>query len=290
MCPPVLEIGFTRTRHASQAHGKPVPADVDRICDEGYFYTTNSAPSSNGKIPDSDSVYRGSSPRGASILVMNKFIYWLKRAALLSLGVVTLYLGAALIGSHLPANPDWAETPDGITIYVETNGHHTGIVVPVAAAGIDLSLTFRPTDLSNKQLAGNWLAIGWGDRNFYLNTRDWADLRPSTALSALIGSGRTLLHIDHLDQPYPGDDQRAVRISRTEYTRLIAQIMTSLKLGEDGYPVAIPGYEERDLFYEAKGHYSLLRTCNGWTAETLRRAGIKAPLWTPFSGGVMRWY
>ena len=152
--------------------------NIDRISAGAYFDTSNSAPSSNGKIPDSDSVYRGSSPRGASILVMNTFTYWLKRVALLSLGIVGLYLVAALIGSHLPANPDWAETPDGIIIYVETNGHHTGIVVPVAAAGIDLSLTFRPTDLGDKRLAGNWLAIGWGDRNFYLNTRTWADLRP----------------------------------------------------------------------------------------------------------------
>jgi uncharacterized protein (TIGR02117 family) len=218
------------------------------------------------------------------------FTYWLKRTALLLLGVITLYLGAALLGSYIPANANWQETPGGITIYVETNGHHTGIVVPVATAEIDLSLTFRPTDLGDKRLAGNWLAIGWGDRNFYLNTRTWADLRPGTALSALIGSGRTLIHIDHLDQPYPGDDQRAVRISRAEYVRLIKAVMASLKRGDDGHPVAIPGYAERDLFYEARGHYSLLRTCNGWTAEILQDAGIKAPLWTPFSGGVMRWF
>jgi uncharacterized protein (TIGR02117 family) len=221
---------------------------------------------------------------------MIKLTYWLKRSGVIFLGLVTLYLGAALIGSALPANPNWHETPGGITIYVETNGRHTGIVVPVAAAGIDLSLTFRPTDLGDKQFAGNWLAIGWGDRDFYLNTQTWDDLRPGIALSALIGSGRTLLHIDHLDQPYPGEDQRAIKISRAEYTRLIATIMMSLKPGEDGHPVAIPGYGDRDLFYDAKGHYSLLRTCNGWTAETLASAGIKAPLWTPFSGGVMRWY
>jgi uncharacterized protein (TIGR02117 family) len=221
---------------------------------------------------------------------MIKFTYLLKRVALLSIGAIGLYLVAAFIGSHIPANPNWHETPSGVTIYVETNGHHTGIVVPVAAAGIDLSLTFRPTDLSDKRFAGNWLAIGWGDRNFYLNTQTWADLRPGTALSALIGSGRTLLHIDHLDRPYPGDDQRAVRISRAEYIRLITAIMATLKRSDDGYPVAIQGYGDRDLFYEAKGHYSMLRTCNGWTAETLGEAGIKAPLWTPFSGGVMRWY
>jgi uncharacterized protein (TIGR02117 family) len=221
---------------------------------------------------------------------MIKLADWLKRATLFLLGVVAVYLGAALIGSHLPANSSWVETQEGVTIFVETNGHHTGIVLPVAAAGIDLSLTFRPTDLRDSHFAGNWLAIGWGDRDFFLNTPTWADLRASTVFSALIGSGNTLIHVDHRDQPYPDSNQRPVRISRAEYGRLIATVMASLKRGEDGYPIAIPGYTDRDLFYEAKGHYSLLYTCNGWTADILRKTGIKAALWTPFSGGVMRWY
>lgn len=221
---------------------------------------------------------------------MTKIAYWLKPALLSALGIIGLYLAAAFVGSHIPANSGWAETPDGIIIYVETNGHHTGIVVPVAAGGIDLSLTLRPTDLGDSRLAGNWLAIGWGDRDFYLNTPTWTDLRPGTMVSALLGSGQTLIHVDHLDQPYPDPDQRAVRISRAEYRRLIIAIMASLRRGEDGYPVAIPGYGDRDLFYEATGDYSLFHTCNGWTAEMLKAAGIKAPLWTPFSGGVMRWF
>jgi uncharacterized protein (TIGR02117 family) len=218
------------------------------------------------------------------------FKYWLKRFAQFCLGVVALYLIVALIGSHWPANSDWHESRDGITIYVETNGYHTGIVVPVAAGGIDLSLTFRPTDLGDSRLAGNWLAFGWGDRRFYLETATWADFRPSTAILALFGSGQTLLHVDHLDRPYPDSEQRAVRISLTQYRRLIAGIMASVALGSDAMPVAIEGYRDHDLFYEARGRYNMLYTCNSWTAATLRRAGVKAPLWTPFSGGVMRWY
>ena len=273
-----------------QAQAKAVVPEIDRVCGKAYFNRRSIAPSSNGKIPDSDSVYRGSSPRGASIFVMTRIIYWLKRVALSAFAAVALYCVAALVGSHVPVNPNWVETADGITIYVETNGHHTGIVVPVAAAGIDLSLTLRPTDLPDRRFAGNWLAIGWGERDFFLNTPTWRDLRPATMLSALIGSGRTLIHVDHLDQPYPGNDQRPVRVSRAEYNRLISAITASLMRGEDGYPIAITGYGDRDLFYEAKGHYNLLHTCNGWTAQMLKDAGIKAPLWTPFSGGVMRWY
>jgi uncharacterized protein (TIGR02117 family) len=205
-------------------------------------------------------------------------------------GLVGLYFASALIGSFVPANSGWVEPPSGVTIYIETNGVHTGIVVPAAAAGIDLSLIFRPTDLPNPSNAGNWFAIGWGDRDFYLNTPTWADLSVGTAGIALTGSGRSLIHVDHLDQPYPGADQRAVRITPAQYRALIAGIVATLKRGPDSRPVALAGYNDLDVFYEADGHYSVFYTCNSWVAAQLARAGIKAPLWTPFSGGVMRWF
>ncbi len=205
-------------------------------------------------------------------------------------GAIAAYFIAALVGSFVPANSAWVEPPGGITIYVETNGVHSGIVVPAAAAGIDLSLTFRPTDLPNPANAGNWFAIGWGDRDFYLNTPRWEDLNVGTAVTALAGSGRSLIHVDHLDQPYPGADQRAVRITTAQYRSLIAGIASTLKRGPDGHPVALAGYNDLDVFYEANGRYSAFYTCNSWVAGQLAQAGIKAPIWTPFSGGVMRWF
>ncbi len=204
--------------------------------------------------------------------------------------LVALYGGAAVIGSLIPVNQHWVESADGVQIYVVSNGYHTGIVVPTAAAGTDLSLIFRATDLADPRDAGNFLIFGWGDRDFYLNTPEWRDVRPGIVLTALAGSGRTLLHVDHLRAVAEVPDARRIILSAAEYRRLIEKVMETLKLDRDGRPVAVPGYGRLDIFYEARGDYNLMRTCNVWTAETLSAAGVKTGWWTPFSGGVMWWF
>ena len=176
-----------------------------------------------------------------------------------------LYLAAAAILGHIPANRDWTEPETGITIFVQTNGVHTGIVLPAGPH--------------------KWRAYGWGDRDFYLNTPRWQDIRIGTAIAALVGSGDTLIHVDDLDDFLPDENWRPLRLRADEYARLRAYIAATLKPG--GKP--IPGYTARDRFYPARGRYSALVTCNVWTSRALKAAGVRTGVWTPFSGDVMRW-
>ena len=219
---------------------------------------------------------------------------WLLRALFrLWCGVLVLacaYGGAALVGSLWPANPGWKQAKAGVTVYVVTNGYHSGILLPASADGIDLTLTYRPTDLPDPDDAGNFLLFGWGDRDFYLNTPTWDKLDPATAFVAFWGSGETLLHVDHLKSPEEVSDRRPIRLSRTEYRQLAAAVRATVRPGTDGYPVPVPGYGRLDVFYGAKGRYSALNTCNVWTADMLAEAGVKVGRWTPFSGGVMWWF
>jgi uncharacterized protein (TIGR02117 family) len=211
----------------------------------------------------------------------------------LGLGIGALlacYCGAALIGSLIPRNSGWQEPEKGITIYVVSNGYHSGLVLPVSAGGEDWSLIIRPTDLPNPAAAGNYLLFGWGDRDFYLNTPTLSDITPGTALSALVGSGQTLVHVDHLTSPRDVVDPRPIRLSPAAYAKLIHHIRQSIMRGGDGNPVAIAGYGQRDIFYQAHGHYSAFATCNVWTSDALAAAGVRTGLWTPFSGGVMWWH
>ena len=76
--------------------------------------------------------------------------------------VVGLYMLAALIGSHIPANADWRPPADGVNIFVETNGVHVSLIVPISAAGEDLSDLIRPDQLGNRDLYGTHVMIGWG--------------------------------------------------------------------------------------------------------------------------------
>lgn len=196
-----------------------------------------------------------------------------------------LYLAAGAIGGAIPLNAGWREPQDGVTIYVATNGLHSGLMLPTRAAGIDWSPLVRPEHIHDPRYAGRWLWFGWGDRDFYLNTPTWAALSPRTALSALIGSDRTLMHVDHVLEPW--DDARPLRLTREQYRRLAAAIGNSFDPA-DRRP--IPGYDVADVFYPARGHYDAIRTCNWWTGRMLRQAGIRIGAWTPFSATVMQWF
>lgn len=208
-----------------------------------------------------------------------------RRLIALMLAPIGLYFAAAGILSHVPVNNGWREPTDGVTIYVASNGIHTGIVVPVSSAGVDWRRRVRASDLPDPALAGAWLMFGWGDRDFYLNTPTWRDVRPGTALSALVGSGQTLVHVDHLDGFYADAEMRPLRLRSDEYRRLSTFIEQSFAEGRD----VTPGYGPRDIFYRGTGRYSAVRTCNVWTGDALRAAGVRTAVWSPFPGGIMRW-
>ncbi len=183
----------------------------------------------------------------------------------LLLAPLGLYLGAAAILGHVPANADWREPEVGVTIYVQSNGVHTGIVLPAGP--------------------GKWRSYGWGDRAFYLGTPRWQDIRPATLIAALLGSDTTLVHVDDLDDFVADEYWRPLKLRPGEYARLRAFIATSFAPG--GAPIA--GYTTRDRFYPARGRYSAVTTCNVWTGNALRTAGVRVGVWTPFAGDVMRW-
>ena len=185
--------------------------------------------------------------------------------ALLLLVPLGLYLAAAALLGHVPANSNWREPREGVTIFVQTNGVHTGIVLPAGAH--------------------RWRAYGWGDRDFYLDTPRWQDIRPGTLIGALIGSDTTLVHVDELGDFVADGNWRPLRLRPQEYERLRSFIAATLA----DRPQHLRGYTPTDSFYAARGRYSALRTCNVWTGDALRQAGVRTGWWTPFESDVMRW-
>ena len=204
---------------------------------------------------------------------------WIGRIAAALAALLIAYGLAGLIGGALPAHPDWRPPADGVEIFVESNGVHTGLVLPKQAAGVDWRDIFPPGHLADPRFGGwDHLAIGWGERTFYLETPHWADVRPTTVLAAALGSRRTLLHVEHVPRPIADAHIRRIMLRPDEYRRLAAFIRAALAPGAARYP----GYGRDDVFYESNGHYSALRTCNAWTGDALRQAGIRIGRWTPF--------
>src|SRR3546814_9305473 len=113
---------------------------------------------------------------------------------------------------------DWSSDvcSSDLPIFMRTNGVHTSIVVPAASEGIDWSPLLRAGHIDRPDLAGDYLAIGWGQRDFFLKTPTWADLRPGIALRALVGGGGSLIHVEHLRRPVADRDHRPVLVARSE--------------------------------------------------------------------------
>lgn len=200
--------------------------------------------------------------------------------------IVLAYAAAGLAGGSLPVNAAWRAPAEGVTIWVESNGVHTGLVMPKVAAGVDWRRFAPAKDLRDPRYgAYGSVAIGWGEHDFYLDTPAWTDLRPATIVAAAIGSDRTLLHVEHVPRPVAGPDVRRVVLRPEEYRRLAAFVAASLASRRHW-----PGYAGNDVFYEARGRYSAAWTCNSWTGAALRSAGVRIGWWTPFPVTVMGWF
>lgn len=214
---------------------------------------------------------------------------WLKNGAIALGVIISLYLLAALAGSLLPANQDWQSPEDGVELFVETNGLHSGIIMPIWNDVHDWTPLIRPEHMTDPSLYGSHILIGWGHAGVYRNTRLWTDLRPGDALSAIFGSDEVLIHVYHLKYPqaYPYY-RRRLMVSEAEYRKIAAAIEARFVLDDQHRSRPSPGYGRDDLFYEANGHYNAFYTCNNWTSDILQQAGIRTGRWTPFQGGVMR--
>jgi uncharacterized protein (TIGR02117 family) len=212
---------------------------------------------------------------------------WIFRGVAAVLALVFGYLVAGAIGGAIPVNRAWRPPAHGVRIFIEDNGIHTGIVVPKVAAGVDWRALAPAGDLGDPRYGRfDHLAIGWGEKAFFLEPQTWADVKVATVLAAAVGSAQTLMHVEHVPAPAVGDDVRAVVVSEAEYRRLAAYIAASFAPGGKRYP----GYARYDVFYDARGRYDAMATCNAWTGDALRHAGVRVGAWTPFPATVMQWF
>ncbi len=212
------------------------------------------------------------------------------RAAGALLAIPLLYFLAALVLGAIPANRGWEQAREGVTIFVRTNGVHTWILVPKVTEEVDWRPLVPGAHLRDPRWgAGDYVALGYGNRTFYLETPTWGDLTMKNAFAAAFGRGRSLMHADHDHKPQASETQRPIVLTREEYRRLAAFARASFQYDGQGrtMPLIGRGYGASDMFYEAVGPYSAFYTCNSWTGLALREAGVRTGLWTPLSQSIM---
>jgi uncharacterized protein (TIGR02117 family) len=178
-----------------------------------------------------------------------------------------------------------------IQIYAAGEANHVNLVVPVKTATYDWGEWLDLTRLGRQPQTYRYLKLGWGDRAFYMNTPTWGDVQVTNALRALFAPGNAAaLYVQgYVDLPAEsGVTVKCIQLSPANYRQLVAFLQASFQVTAGRPQLIQPGYEPTSAFYEATGHYSILRTCNSWAAEGLQAAQVNTPLWSGLAAAVMR--
>jgi uncharacterized protein (TIGR02117 family) len=204
---------------------------------------------------------------------------------------VALYILAALGLSHITVN-DTPAPSDDLEVFINSNGVHTDIVVPIKNEVKDWSRDILYTHTKSKDSVMKYVAFGWGDKGFYLDTPQWSDLKASTAAKAAFYMGTTAMHTRFYKDMKLDDECVQITISKKDYEDLVKYINDSFQLDEGKKIrwIANRSYGQYDAFYEANGKYSLFYTCNTWANNALKAAHQKAALWTPYDKGIFCHY
>jgi len=178
---------------------------------------------------------------------------------------------------------------DERAFYVGSHGWHTSIVV----ARTQIPSGAWPPGVTERTFAGYpYLEIGWGDRKFYTAPKP----NVAMAFDAAFAPGPSVLHVVGLRPPL----ERAhawsalvrARCTRAELDLLCRALGDSFERDLKGRarPLSPGLYGATSRFYPARGRYSLLNTCDTWTARMMRAGGLPAstnPFATRSAGAII---
>lgn len=201
------------------------------------------------------------------------------RYGLLTLAAVLFVL---LLGCLLPTKWHY-HTASHCTypVYVSSVNHfHAELVVPVTTDAFDWRSHLTLSQLGPNARSYRYLSFGWGDRKFFMN----GSYDPVSIFDALFLPGSTVMHVwGHQDLKRFNSSNfeiKQISLNRKNYLALMDFIDAGFQ-HDARHTVRYlrQGLYPDSGFYEAVGRYSILRTCNHWTAEGLRKADVNTPVW-----------
>lgn len=224
---------------------------------------------------------------------MKKIAKILLKILLFIIGFVGLYVILALVLPLIGISAQKTDEPKTVHIYILTNGMHTDLVLPIKSKTINWNDKIPFDNIASKSSDYEWIAFGWGDKGFYLNTPTWADLKFSTAIEAAFWLSESAMHCTYHSEMQENENCIKIEITEKQYENLTKYIDRKFKKNPDGNYIFIPTnaiYGNNDAFYEANGTYSFMYTCNTWANYGLKAAGQKHALWSPTDFGIFRHY
>lgn len=224
--------------------------------------------------------------------MLRKLLRIVVKATLALLAFIGAYGLAMWALPMIPVNAGYVEPSSGDLVYLRSNGVHTDVILPLRSAVKDWSTELPFTNTVSDDSAFTHVAFGWGDKGFYLETKEWADLKASTALKAAFGLSGSAMHVTFCNMPRVDERCRSVRVDAATLSELTDRVEEGFSHGTDNTPqwIADRHYERNDAFYEGTGRYGLFFTCNTWANSVLKDCGLPAAAWTATARGILRQY
>lgn len=152
------------------------------------------------------------------------------------------------------------------TIYVVSNGWHTGIVL--ARSNLPLGLIPEVNDFPTAR----FFEFSWGDAKYFPAPEKGLGM----AMSALFTPTPAVLHLTglptHPRQVFPSAETVELQVTSEGFHNLV--VFLDDTFARDDSQASLKGLYPFSRFYPATGRFHMFNTCNTWTARGLAGAGI----------------
>lgn len=169
------------------------------------------------------------------------------------------------------------------TVWVGSNGWHTGIIVDMQA--IPAGMLPQKAGFATER----YLEMGWGDAGFY----QAQEITTTLALDALLRPTPSAVHLAGFSaEPaayFRHSEVLRLRVSEQGFHRLLRFMEASIGPMPSPAITRTEGLYGNSRFRAGVGEYSALRTCNHWAAEALREAGVPVTPWYAATSAALMW-
>ena len=214
--------------------------------------------------------------------IFKKIIFFL----LFVVFTVGLYIGTAFGFALFPSSVH-CEGEASEYMYIYHDKHllsHTEIILPVEPLKEVYFKAFPKLVGHNAQ---GYIAFSYGDRDFMMDKDGFDDLNLTLAFRGLFMHTPSLIKVGHYGS-FAKQRCEKVAVSRACLARLTQSILKSFAQKKGKYIRYHDTYGYYYVyFYAAKAPYNIFHTCNTWTGNRLREAGLSMPRWTPFAQSVI---
>jgi len=166
------------------------------------------------------------------------------------------------------------------TVYLYQDLAHTELLIPLPYFKQTYQKSF-PKLL--KGASSGYLAFSYGDEEFMMKVPTWDKVEVGIALKSLFTDTPALLRVGHY---WDINKQMCIKLKLSQkcLEKLNQSILNSFSLKDRAFDHYNDHYKEQNTFYfKAKKSYNLFHTCNSWTGDKLRDAGLGVPFITPFA-------